>query len=614
MSTLAAVSDGVNVADHERLPLMNFSRILAMNVGFFGVQFSFGLTQSAISPLFLAMGANGHDLPILNLAGPMTGLLIQPLIGAWSDKTWHPRWGRRRPFIIGGMLLCLATLIAFPFISALWMGVLCLWLLDAGNNTSMEPYRALISDRLPKSQLAKGFLVQSMFTGAGAVLANLSLFFFQRTLPGEAANGVPFWAYVCFAIGAVCIVGTVLFSMLSTKEVTPPAEELEEIRNSKVTPVGMVTDLWRAVKEMPLAMHKIGIVFVFQWYAMFIYWQFVSVSLAETVYGVGPHDPGYQQAAGLAGLANGAYNFFCMITSLFLLSFVVKYGGKKVHAACLALAAASLVWLTTIQSEYLIILPMIGFGICWASMVGVPYLMVASMVPKERNGVYMGILNMMIVVPMLVQTVTFGWIFENVLDSKGTNAMLMAAALLGCAAIAMLWVNAPNESDDSSLVPLAAPRELTIYNRVIVGSDGSPSSLYGVQRAMGVADAAAAKLVVVTAYNKDIAVEVDTPSGGHVYLSGEAAGQRALKATVDELNRHRIHSFETRLVEGGPAEVLLEVAGNDPASVIVVGNRALGAAKGQSLGEIPAKVVANAQCDVIVVQNDEMFAKKPVEA
>lgn len=612
MNTSTVGAENVNLADHERIPFLDFSRILAMNVGFFGVQFSFGLTQSAISPLFLAMGANGEELPILNLAGPMTGLLIQPLIGAWSDKTWHPRWGRRRPFIIGGMLLCLATLIAFPFITALWMGVLCLWLLDAGNNTSMEPYRALISDRLPKSQLARGFLVQSMFTGGGAVLANLSLFFFQRTMPGEAANGVPYWAYVIFGVGAVCMVTTVMFSMLSVKEITPPKEELDALKHHRVTPWGMVYELWTAVKEMPLAMHKIGFVFMFQWYAMFIYWQFVSVSLAETVYGVGPHDPEFQQAAGLGGLVNGAYNFFTMVTSLFLLHFVVKYGGKRVHAFCLALAAASLVWLTTIKSEYMTILPMVGFGICWASMVGVPYLMVASMVPRERNGVYMGILNMMIVVPMLIQTLTFGWIFENLLDSRGSNALLLAAALLGCAAIAMLWVNNPNESDDSAIVPLAAPRELTIYNRVIVGSDGGPSSIYGVQRAMGVADAAAAKLVVVTAYDKDAAGKSGTDGDGHVYLSGEEAGREALRATVEELNRNRIRSFETRLVAGGPAEALLEVAGNDPASVIVVGNRALGAAKGQSLGVIPSKVVANAQCDVIVVQNDEMYAAKPV--
>src|SRR3954452_12269062 len=152
----------------ERRPLMTTRALLMMNLGFFGVQFSFGLTQSAVNPLFLLIGAKPEQLPILNLAGPITGLLIQPLIGAVSDRTWSPRWGRRRPFITCGAILCAIILLVFPFVGALWLGVLCFWLLDAGNNTSMEPYRAFISDRLPKSQLARGFLTQSMFTGAGA--------------------------------------------------------------------------------------------------------------------------------------------------------------------------------------------------------------------------------------------------------------------------------------------------------------------------------------------------------------------------------------------------------------------------------------------------------------
>ncbi|MET0419862.1 MAG: MFS transporter, partial [Actinoplanes sp.] len=164
----------------ERKPLMSGPALLMMNLGFFGVQFSFGLTQSAVNPLFLLIGANPEQLPILNLAGPVTGLIIQPLIGAISDRTWHPRWGRRRPFIVAGALLCAVILFLFPFVGVLWLGVICFWLLDAGNNTSMEPYRARISDRLRKSQIPKGFLIQSMFTGAGAVLANVSLFIFQK--------------------------------------------------------------------------------------------------------------------------------------------------------------------------------------------------------------------------------------------------------------------------------------------------------------------------------------------------------------------------------------------------------------------------------------------------
>src|SRR5215217_6596036 len=286
MTTTASQPVSTGAEQVERKPLMTRNAILMMNLGFFGVQFSFGLTQSAVNPLFLLIGAEPEQLPLLNLAGPVTGLVIQPLIGAISDRTWSPRWGRRRPFITAGAILCSIILFAFPFVGVLWLGVICFWLLDAGNNTSMEPYRALISDRLPKSQLARGFLTQSMFTGAGAVLANLSLFLLQKvtSLQKTAGNGVPYWMYVCFMVGTVCILLTVLTAMSRTKELTPPDEELEEMRSAPKGVHHAVVEIKDAVKAMPVAMHKIGVVFVFQWYAMFIYWQFLAVSLGETVF------------------------------------------------------------------------------------------------------------------------------------------------------------------------------------------------------------------------------------------------------------------------------------------------------------------------------------------
>ena len=448
-----------------------------MNLGFFGVQFSFGLTQSAVNPLFLLIGANPDQLPILNLAGPVTGLLIQPLIGAISDRTWSPRWGRRRPFITAGAILCAVILFVFPFVGVLWLGVICFWLLDAGNNTSMEPYRAFISDRLPKSQLARGFLTQSMFTGAGAVLANLSLFVLQKVsaLDKTAGNGVPYWMYVCFMIGTVCILVTVLTAMARTKELTPSDEELEEMRSAPKGLGHAIRDIKDAVKAMPVAMHKIGVVFLFQWYAMFIYWQFLAVSLGETVFDANARAgrPGLGRRDRLERSENAAYNFVTMVSALFLVGFAQRIGAKRVHAAALGLAAVALIWLAHIDNQYLALVPMIGVGIFWASAVGVPYLMVASMVPAKRTGVYMGILNMMIVVPMLIETVTFGWIFNHLLDSKGSNAMTLAGVLLGIGAVAMLWVNPPDEADESPIMPLGSKRSITVYDRVVVGSDGT---------------------------------------------------------------------------------------------------------------------------------------------
>src|SRR3954464_9244178 len=290
MTTTMSKSVPTGAEPVERKPLMSGAALLMMNLGFFGVQFSFGLTQSAVNPLFLLIGATPAQLPILNLAGPITGLLIQPLIGAISDRTWSPRWGKRRPFITCGAILCSIILLVFPFVGALWLGVLCFWLLDAGNNTSMEPYRAFISDRLPKSQLARGFLTQSMFTGAGAVLANVSLFLLQKVsaLDKTAGNGVPYWMYTCFWIGTICILLTVLTAMARTKELTPSDEDLHEMRSQPKGVTNAVRDIADAVRAMPVAMHKIGLLFAFQWYAMFIYWQFLTVSLGETVFNATP--------------------------------------------------------------------------------------------------------------------------------------------------------------------------------------------------------------------------------------------------------------------------------------------------------------------------------------
>ncbi|GAA4971022.1 MFS transporter [Kineococcus glutinatus] len=596
---------GIDAEDRRR-PLMTTGNIAWMNLGFFGVQFSFGLTQTAVNPLFLLLGADAHSLPILNIAGPITGLLIQPFIGAMSDKTWSPRWGKRKPYVLGGSLLMVLILFLFPLVSALWMAVLCLWLVDAGNNSAMEPYRALISDRLRKLQIPKGFLIQSMFTGAGAVLANVSLYVMQKLVTGATGANVPYWVFVCFWLGVVCALVTVGLAMVRTKEVEPTPEELTHIKSQSKGPVATIAEIAEAVKVMPIGMHKIGLAFLFQWYAMFIYWQFVSVSVAESVWNTTPDTPLYEEAAGWSGLMNGGYNFVTMISAMFLLPLCRRFGGKKVHAGTLALAALSLAWLSTIDTQGLTLVAMIGLGICWASMVGVPYLMVASMVPRERTGVYMGILNMMIVVPMLLQTLTFGWIFENLLGSHGTSAILLAGVLLGCAAVAILWVNPPKVDEESSVMPLGAHREITVYDRVVVGSDGSPSALYAVARAHEVAAAAEARIVVVSAFDPDGGARQQQQEDGRTLLHGEDAARAALRRSVQEITSSRVRDVEQVAVAGAPAEALLRVAGQNPASLIVVGNRGLGAREGEALGSVPGEIVQKANCDVLVIQTSAL--------
>ncbi len=601
--------------DLDRKPPLSFREILLMNVGFFGIQYSFGLQQTAINPIFQLIGADAHSLPLLNLAGPITGLLVQPMIGALSDRTWSDRWGRRKPYFLVGALGCMLFLFLFPFVTALWLAVAFLWLLDISNNTAMEPYRAFISDKLPKNQFARGFLTQSMFVGAGAVTANLSIFVFQRLLGAGAGGGLPTWVFVAFWIGAVCSIGTVLISVLSTKEIPPTEQELAEIRSKPKGLVPAVREIASAVRAMPLGMHKIGIVFAFQWYAMFIYWQFVATSIGESVWNTDPEGARFQDAVGWVGAMNGTYNFVTIFAALGLIAVAARFGAKWIHAAALAGAAVGLIWLSQIGTQYLALVPMILLGIAWASMMGIPYILVASMVPKERTGVYMGIVNMMIVVPMLVETLTFGWIFENLLGSSGPNAIMFAGVLLGLGGLAMLTVNPPKETEESPIMPLGSPHRIdAVYDRVIVGSDGTPNGLRTVSHAAGVAAAADAQLVVVSAYRPQ--TEGNGAKGGIVgdgadgkqangarrELYGEEAAREALRESVRQLQANRVRHIEQRIVEGDPAKALLEVAGDNPKNLIVVGNRGLGAEEGEFLGEVPREVVKCAACNVMVVQ------------
>jgi maltose/moltooligosaccharide transporter len=439
-------------------PQLSFWQIINMNVGFFGIQYSFGLQQTAINPLYTFLHAKPEELPLLNLAGPMTGLLIQPIIGALSDKTWHPRWGRRKPYFLIGAIMCSLALFAFPFSKALWMAVGLLWILDAGNNTAMEPYRAFIADKLPPSQRAMGFLTQSFFTGLGITLANLSLFFFQKVITGETMtsdgqSGIPYWVFGSFFVGAICSIGTVLWSTSKTPEIPPTPEELAALRAHPGGIFAPFKEIASAIKDMPPMLWQLALVYLFQWYAMFCYWQFISHSIAKSVWKTTSEANPllYQEAVGWTGLVNGFYNIVTFLSAFALVGLARKYSAKYVHVTCLMLAAISLFLIPNISNKYFLFAPMIGFGIAWASMMGVPYIMVVSGIPKERYGVYMGIVNMMIVVPMILQTLSFGYIYENFLGKNPGNVMLFAGALLLLASLATLRIKQTTVADDIEL-------------------------------------------------------------------------------------------------------------------------------------------------------------------
>lgn len=453
------------------LPQMSFWQIFNMNVGFFGIQYSFGLQQTAINPIYSFLGAHAEQLPILNLAGPVTGLIIQPLIGAISDKTWSPKWGRRKPFFMIGALFCSLALFAFPFSKELWMAAGLLWILDAANNTAMEPYRAFIGDKLPENQQTMGFQMQSLFVGAGITLANLSLFFFQKYFGGGTETGIPNWVYYSFFIGAFCSIASVGWSVYKTPENPPSDEELAKLKLEKqhsnfFTPF---IEIYDAIKKMPKILWQLALVYLFQWYALFIYWQFITPMLKKTLFGVSELDEAKssklleiasngnklasadlswaqnisemaQKAVGQTGLMNGTYNIVTMITALMLVPFALKFSSKKVHILALLGTAIALFMLPYINNEYLILFPMILFGIGWASMMGLPYSMVSPDIPGEKRGIYMGIINMMIVIPMLLQTLSFGWIFKNLLGNNPVNAILLAGVLFVLASISTIFM------------------------------------------------------------------------------------------------------------------------------------------------------------------------------
>lgn len=432
----------------QQKPSLSFMQIINMNVGFFGIQYSFGLQQSAVNPIYDFLGAKPDEIPWLNLAGPLTGLLVQPIIGALSDKTWHPKFGRRKPYFLIGAIMCSLALFLFPFSSELWMAAGLLWILDAGNNTAMEPYRAFIADKLNTQQQPTGFLAQSFFTGLGQTLANFSLFLFPLIIIGHTGK-IPNWVFASFMLGSVCSIGTVWWSMRTTPEIPPTAEELEEMKTKPLNILSPFKDVFSAIKDMPAVMWQLALVYLFQWYALFCYWQNSSKSIVQSVFHATTENKTlYEQAVSLAGSVNGWYNIVTFLSAFTLVGFAKKYSPKWVHFICLLVAAAGFIAFPFISNKILLYVAITGFGIGWASMMGIPYLMIVKEIPKERYGVYMGIINMLIVIPMLIQTVTFGYIMKHFLHNDSGKAILFAGILLLIAAFFTTLIKSKPTQED----------------------------------------------------------------------------------------------------------------------------------------------------------------------
>lgn len=424
-------------------PHLTFWQIVNMNVGFFGIQFSFGLQQSSMSPIYNYLGADEASLPYLWLAGPVTGLIVQPIVGAMSDRT-ITRWGRRTPYFLIGAILCSIGLLFMPFSPTLWMAASLLWILDAANNVTMEPYRAFVSDKLAPSQHSLGFLTQSAFTGLGQTLAYLTpSLLVLLGMNKDAVNGsnIPHIVVAAFMIGAVFSLSSVLWTLKTTKENPLSEEEISAIKRRPPGWLHALGDIASAMREMPPTMRQLALVKLFQWYAMFCYWQYISLSIASTFYGTtDPTSQGFRDAGLLNGQIGAFYNFVAFIAAFALVPFTRRFGPRIMHSVCLTLAGVGMFAIPYISTPALLFIPMVGIGLAWASIMGNPYIMLAGSIPPERTGVYMGIFNMFIVIPMIIQIFTLPLYYRSWLAGSPENVIMLAGVLMLCAALAVLRV------------------------------------------------------------------------------------------------------------------------------------------------------------------------------
>jgi len=422
-----------------------FSTIWNMSFGFLGIQFGWGLQMANMSAIYEYLGAKPDQIPMLWLAAPLTGLLVQPIIGHLSDRTWSPRFGRRRPYFLVGAILASLALIAMPNSSTLWMAAGLLWILDASINISMEPFRAFVADLLPPSERTRGFAMQSFFIGLGAVIASALPWMMSNWFGvGASTPGtIPTTVRLSFYIGAAAFFGTVLYTILTTPE-KPPAD-LAAFERQKAATAGIgagFREILAAVKAMPDTMKKLAWVQICTWLGLFCMWLYFPVAVATNVFGAtGPQDPLYQKGVEWGGLCFAAYSAVCFGFAFFLPPIAKRRGLKRTHAICLLAGAAGLISVAVIKTPALLLLSMVGVGIAWASTLSMPYSMLAGAIPPGRTGIYMGIFNFFIVIPEIIASLGFGWVMSHLLNNNRMAAVVAGGAFLALAALLVFRVN-----------------------------------------------------------------------------------------------------------------------------------------------------------------------------
>ena len=435
-------------------PHLSIGRILQMNLGFLGLQFSFGLQQA--NPIFAYLGAKESDCPWLGIAGPLTGLIVQPIIGVMSDRTLS-RFGRRTPYFLIGALMCSAGLFLMPFSQSLLMAFSILFLLDLGNNITMEPYRAYVNDRLRAEQRGFGFLSQSGFTGLAQCLAYISPFLLVNVFGVSkiAAPGViPDYTRMAFFIGAVLSVTTILWSILRVPEL--PLSEGERARIAAL-PRGFAstfTEVFDAMREMPQSMRTMAWMSLFQWYAMCCYWAYRVPAISMALFGTSDGSTAqFREADLLSGPMGAFYNAVAFVAAFAMAPMARRFGAVYLHATCLTLTGFAMIAMPMLNSAPPMWLMMGVMGLGWGSIMGNPYIILANTIPAERTGVYMGIFNMMICAPMLIFAATMTFIYEPLLGGDPRNALAFGGVLMLCAAAAVLRIRTGGEIAQRTAVP-----------------------------------------------------------------------------------------------------------------------------------------------------------------
>jgi maltose/moltooligosaccharide transporter len=423
-------------------PRLSFWQIWNMSFGFLGIQFGWGLQQANMSPIYRYLNAEESSLPYLWLAGPITGLLVQPVIGAMSDRTWT-RLGRRRPYFLVGAVIASVTLFFMPDSPAVWVAAGLLWILDASINITMEPFRAFVADKLPEEQRTTGFVMQSFFIGIGQTLANaLPLILTAVGVTGVLASGIPLSTDYAFKVGAFAFLLAVVWTIFTSKEYPP--EDMEAFRRMKRERAGVLggfAEIFSSIREMPPTMKQLAVVQFFTWFALPCMWQFFGLAVARHVYGAAsPDAPRVREGTEWGGLCFAVYNVVCFVVAFLLPPLARATSRKGVHMIALACGGLGLLSVYFAGDKYFLWLSMAGVGVAWASILSMPYVILSSSVPPARMGVYMGVFNLFIVIPQVVMSLVMPQVIRHALGDDPLRVVMFGGAVMLVGALSVLIV------------------------------------------------------------------------------------------------------------------------------------------------------------------------------